>query len=110
MNGTQLQDKVVTTAQMSGWKVAHFRPCKTQQGWRTAVQYDAQGWPDLYLVHPKQQLVLYREIKAEHEKLTPQQAEWGAWLTAAGQDWGVWRPSNWPRIVDTLTFGRMKVP
>jgi hypothetical protein len=30
-----------------GYRVAHFRPAKTDHGWRTAVSANGAGWPDL---------------------------------------------------------------
>lgn len=106
MTGAELQDACWEMGAQFGWKLAHFRPCQTKHGWRTAVSYDGKGFPDLMLLHPERQVLMFREIKTKHEKLTPEQAEWGAWLMAAGQDWGVWRPEQWPSIVATLSFGR----
>lgn len=106
MNGGDLQEDIIKIAHVFGWKIAHFRPCQTKRGWRTAVSADGKGWPDLYLIHPERKLVLYREIKAPYEKLSAEQVEWGAWLLAAGQDYAVWRPKDWPQIVERLTFGR----
>ena len=50
------------------------------------------GWPDLALCG-KRGFVL-RECKLDGEDPTPEQAEWGAWLTRAGVDWAVWRPAD----------------
>ena len=106
MSGGELQTKIIDLARDFGWKVAHFRPLRTKHGWRTPVSADGKGWPDLYLIHPERGVVMYREIKSKYEKLSPEQIQWGEWLNAAAQDYGVWRPDDWPEIVSTLTFGR----
>ena len=49
------------------------------------------GWPDWAIIGRK---VLYRELKSEHGRLTSEQRTVGYLLTAAGQDWAVWRPSD----------------
>lgn len=96
----QWSDKVVDLAHIYGWKCAHFRPCRTQHGWRTAVQYDGKGWPDLFLCNHNQ--MLFRELKAEGEKLTPEQQNWRDWLLDAGADWRIWEPSDWELVMATL--------
>jgi hypothetical protein len=42
--------QVLQLAKLCGWLTAHFRPAKTAHGWRTAVQGDGAGWPDLVLL------------------------------------------------------------
>jgi len=49
------------------------------------------GFPDLVLVRER---VLYRELKTDTGRLTPEQAGWLNRLTAAGADAGVWRPRD----------------
>jgi hypothetical protein len=39
--------------------------------------------------------VIYRELKAEHGQLTPDQRTIGGRLQAAGADFAVWRPRDW---------------
>lgn len=50
------------------------------------------GWPDSTIIGRR---VIFRELKSEYGKLTPEQAEVGRKLKAAGQNWQVWRPSDW---------------
>jgi len=68
-------------------------------GWRTAVQYDAQGFPDLVLVRDR---VLFAELKNKTGRLTRHQAGWLDALRNAGCEAVVWRPSDWPEIERTL--------
>ena len=71
----------------------------------TPVAADGAGFVDLVLVHPARGVTLFRELKARKGRMSPAQEQWGVWLTAGGNDWGVWRPADWSEIVDVLTFG-----
>lgn len=93
------QGAVVDLARLTGWRVAHFRPAQTALGWRTPVEADGQGFPDLVLVRER---VLWRELKADRGRLTAEQRAWISALAAAGEDVAVWRPRDWPVVVATL--------
>ncbi len=89
-----LTEHVLRTAHDFHWRAVHFRAARTIQGWRTPLQGPtAKGFPDMVLVRDGR--ILFRELKAEKGKLTPEQAEWIDALLLAGQDAGVWRPSGW---------------
>jgi len=95
------QSQVIALARMLGWRVAAFRPAMNQRGeWRTPVQGDGKGWPDCVLVGRGR--VLFRELKLDKRYPTPEQREWGEALLAAGADYAVWRPKDWPIIEATL--------
>lgn len=98
----QFQDQVIELARLHGWRVAHFRPARTAEGWRTPVAADGAGWPDLVLVR---EVVLFRELKRQGGRLGVAQQEWGARLAAAGADWAVWRPGDWDDIERALRGG-----
>ena len=49
------------------------------------------GWPDSVIIGRR---VLFRELKSEFGRLTPEQTKVGYLLQAAGQNWKVWRPSD----------------
>jgi hypothetical protein len=51
------------------------------------------GFPDCVIVIDGR--ILWRELKDQKGKLSAKQVEWGEALTAAGQDWAVWRPFDW---------------
>jgi hypothetical protein len=95
----QFQKAVIDLARHTGWLVAHFRPARTEEGWRTPVSADGAGFPDLVLVRD---LVLYRELKSEKGRVRPDQQRWHEALATAGADIAVWRPSDWPAIANTL--------
>ena len=86
MTEAELLACIVDLARLLGWKVCHFRPAKTEKGWRTALQGDAGG-PDTILARSGKFLEV--ELKTEKGRLSPKQKEW--------RDAGVitWRPSQW---------------
>lgn len=53
----------------------------------------ARGFPDWVLIGPGG--ILYRENKVPPDTLKPDQRAYGKALTAAGANWGVWRPEDW---------------
>ena len=52
------------------------------------------GFPDLVLVSSKHRRVLFRELKTDKGRVSPEQRRWIDGLTAAGADAGVWRPAD----------------
>jgi len=84
----EFQDAVIALAKLRGWLVAHFRPARTEHGWRTPMQGD-KGFPDLVLA--RSGVVLFVELKVKGRRITPGQATWGA---AIGDQWRVWRPAD----------------
>lgn len=54
----------------------------------------APGFPDLVLVNPRTGRVLWRELKTNKGRVSPEQQEWLDGLTACGMDAGVWRPND----------------
>ncbi len=94
---------VIELAQWAGWKTAHFRPCQTEGGqWRTAVQGDGVGWPDLVLV--KDQRIIFAELKSERGRMTGEQVAWLFTLLELPPPVEVytWRPKDMGRIRELL--------
>lgn len=100
MTEADLQNRIVTEARLRGWKVAHFRPGRTRDGWRTTVAYDGAGWPDLVLVRDR---LIVAELKSEKGRVTPEQRRWLSAIENAHVPAYVWRPSDWERIKAVLT-------
>lgn len=92
--------KVTDTAELFGWRWAHFRPTRTAKGWRTA-QNGHPGYPDLTLA--RDGVVILAELKKERGRYEPGQREW---IAAAGEHGRVWRPSDWPEVYATLSAPR----
>lgn len=83
---------VLDMARLFGLRVAHFRPANTERGWRTAVQADGKGYPDLTIAGPGG--LLFRELKSATGRLSAEQQDWAATLASAGADFAVWRPED----------------
>ncbi|WP_309080292.1 VRR-NUC domain-containing protein [Zhihengliuella sp.] len=92
----KFQQEVLALAKATGWGLRYH----THDSRRSAA-----GFPDLVLVDPVRGRVLFRELKREKGKLTPDQVQWVTGLRAAGVDAGTWRPSDWVsgRIAEELT-------
>ena len=96
------QKACIDAAHIYGWIVAHFRPARTATGWRTAVQADGAGFPDLVLVHHRQKRVLFVEVKAQAKYLSLDQKMWASALTSTRAEWDLWKPNDWERILRIL--------
>jgi hypothetical protein len=96
MSEEDFQQRIIETAYIYGWHVAHFRPARTASGWRTAMVGHV-GFLDLVLARNGQ--VLIREVKRHGAKLTPGQKDWVRELGVHG---GVWYPGDWDRILKEL--------
>ena len=94
MTERELQTAIIECARLLGWHVAHFRPAETSKGWRTPVEADGAGFPDLVLAHARGGLLI-RELKSAVGKVSPEQAVWLELFKRAGVDVGVWRPAEW---------------
>ncbi len=101
-----LQNAIVDAARLYGYVAFHSRPAITGKGWRTPVQYDGKGFPDLVLVGRER--VVFAEIKSDRGKPTAEQEQWLAGLERVAQltpsvDVYVWSPQDWPdRILQEL--------
>jgi hypothetical protein len=92
MTERELQSAVIQLARLFGWRVAHFRPAITSKGWRTPVEADGAGFPDLVLARDR---ILYAELKSDRGRLTEAQLEWQAAIEHAGGEHHVWTPEHW---------------
>lgn len=94
MTETQLQNHVIGWAHAQGWRIAHFRTAMTQRGtWRTPVQADAAGFPDLVLVGRGR--VLFVELKSQVGVMSAPQKKWREALQEVGAEHYLWRPEEW---------------
>jgi hypothetical protein len=93
---------VLQLAKVHGWRSFHARPARTAKGWRTAVQGDGKGFPDVLLLRGN--ALIAAELKVGRNKATPEQMEW---LLAFRRVYGqvrdyIWRPTDWPEIESIL--------
>ena len=80
----EFQKQVIEVAKYLGWKVFHDYDSRRNES----------GFPDLVLIHPKRGRLLFRELKKADGRVRPEQKDWLLWLSNAGEDAGVWRPSD----------------
>lgn len=92
----ELQQRIIDLAQLCGWRVAHFRPARTDKGWRTPMQGN-KGFPDLVLARRGE--VIIAELKSDKGKMSADQEEWA---TAIGARFVLWRPRDWNEIQSIL--------
>ena len=96
------QKMVIELARLRRWLVAHFRPAMDRDGhWKTPVQADGAGFPDLVLVRPPR--ILFVELKRDGGNLTALQGKWhGLLKSCEGNNrylqCVVWRPQDWDLI------------
>lgn len=95
MTEDELLACVIDACRKFGLRCAHFRPAKTERGWRTAVQGDGKGFPDLVITSGN--TVLFVELKSERGRLTPEQRDWlDDLMGVEGRvEVCIWRPADW---------------
>jgi hypothetical protein len=96
MSENEFTAQVIRYAHLLGWRVAHFRPGRTARGWRTPVEGDGAGFPDLVLVKGRRLIVA--ELKVAGRKPTPAQLAWARSFEDAGVSYHLWTPERWPDI------------
>ena len=97
MTEDDFQSRIIETAQLHGWRVAHFRAARTSRGWRTPVQGDA-GFPDLVLA--RRGALIVAELKSDTGRVAPDQR---AWLDQLGGHGRLWWPRDWPAVLAEIT-------
>ena len=96
-NEAAFTTQVIQLAQFCGWRVAHFRPARTATGWRTAVQGDGKGFPDLVMI--RNGALIVAELKMPGGKPTQEQIEWLKAFDSIGCGRvNTWTPDDWPEI------------
>jgi len=92
--------QVIDLAHVYHWKVAHFRAAMTKHGWRTPVQADGKGFPDLVMVRKNR--LIFAELKSEKGKMSDEQIEWACVLRATTIEIYDWRHSQFQSIQQVL--------
>ena len=88
----RFQAEVLRWARLLGWTAYHTHDSRRS----------VSGFPDLVLARPP--VVLLVELKSAQGRMTMEQKEWRELLQACDrlETPGVWRPQDWPRIIQTL--------
>ncbi len=94
---------VIDLAKLHHWRVAHFRPARTNKGWRTAMSGDV-GFPDLVLA--KAGRVVFAELKVGKNWPTAEQAVWLEALEGSQNLSCIWYPEDWDDIVRILSMSK----
>lgn len=108
--------QVTELAELRGWQWVHFRPGRTEHGWRTPVSGPlGKGWPDLFMVRQRDKRMIFAELKRDGVKPSLEQVETLALLESVGvtlsHHWDqqavpvevcIWRPADWEQIEATL--------
>ncbi len=92
--------QVIALARLRRWLTAHFRPARVALGgWRTPIQGDGKGFPDLVLVRER---TIFAELKSDTGRTTPDQHAWLLRLKEAGEEVYLWSPRMWDEIERVL--------
>jgi hypothetical protein len=92
-----------------GTLLAALRKMATPHGWLLYHTYDSRksepGFPDTCLTNGTD--ILLYELKDNVRKPTREQEQWLNMLAHTGKvECGIWRPRDWPTIVERLTRPR----
>jgi len=86
-----------------GYKWCHFRPARTEHGWRTALS-GHKGMLDYIAVKDGRFLVF--ELKSDTGKVSSEQQDWIDKLkNCKGIECYVWRPADWNELVRIMQGG-----
>jgi hypothetical protein len=107
MSEADYQRRIIDAAHAHHWRVAHFRPARTERSWVTPVAADGKGFPDLILVRDS---VLAIEVKTAKGRVSSEQHEWLGAFAAAGVRAMVARPADWSRVLSALCGGMHPTP
>lgn len=94
MSENELLAAVLDLAKLYGWRTLHIRPARTEKGWRSPVQGDGKGFPDIFAIRGDD--ILAVELKGVRGNVTNDQQAWlRAFLPHIVNNTQVWRPADW---------------
>lgn len=85
MSESQFQSAVIELAKLNGYRLIYH----THDSRRSVA-----GFPDLVLVSEHRQRALFRELKTDKGRLSPEQFDWITSMQLAKLNAGVWRPAD----------------
>lgn len=86
----EFMDQVIELAKGQGW--LHYHPFDSRKS--------VAGWPDLFFV--RRDRYFWAELKSHGGRLTAAQEVWIERLREAGATVYLWRPEDWPQIMEVL--------
>lgn len=98
LRGRELQKSIIDMMHLYHWTVAAFASVLVtgrdgKSAWRTPVQADAKGFPDLFACRGPDAIAV--EVKGDGDRLRDEQTEWLQRLETAGISTFVWTPRSW---------------
>ena len=98
MSGKALQKSIIDLAHLYNWKCAHFQSVLATRkdgsaSWRTPVQADGKGFPDVFMVRDRRALAV--EVKGDGDTVKPEQAAWHYAIGKTAVEMYVWTPESW---------------
>lgn len=100
---SEVQRLVTDAAVLFGWSWVHFRPARTEHGWRTPVSGPlGAGWPDVFLANPRTHRILAVEVKGHGGHVSDDQARVHALLRASGLEVHVVGPAEVDAFLEVL--------
>ena len=111
MSEGELQRGIIEAAEWHGWLVYHVAKVKGQLRAGTSV-----GYPDLTLVHDKEGVFVYAELKNGKEKMSDKQIAWGNAIANAARHIRyhvyhcLWRPEHYDDVIEFLAGRRVEPP
>jgi hypothetical protein len=97
---TSFGNWLIGYARTQAWRITHFRPAQTAQGWRTALQ-GHRGFVDLVLAREGE--TIHAELKVGRNMPDDDQWAWLIWLASTpGAEVYIWRPQHRPFIEQRL--------
>jgi hypothetical protein len=101
----EFQQQVCDLATLLGWSWGHFRPAKTQRGWRVPVSGPlGKGWPDLVLVRDDR--LLFVELKRSGKLAPSPDQRFVLQLLGAAAETYVWTPDDIEHVAEVLGSAR----
>lgn len=97
MSESDLLRGVLDLCRVLGWRTLHIRPGRTAGSWRTPVQGDGAGFPDVLALRGDRLVVA--ELKGGAGRVTVEQDAWLGAFAEAGVEVHVWRPSDYPDAI-----------
>ena len=105
MTEGQLSAEIKKLAKLYRWRACHFRPGRTDKGWRTPIEGDP-GFPDWVMCREEADgsvRMVIAELKSEVGIVSPKQRVWLNMLKRiSGLEVYVWRPSDIDEIEECL--------
>lgn len=92
MSERDLLEAVLSLCKLYNWRTLHIRPARTEKGWRSPVQGDGKGFPDLLMV--KGDRLIVWELKGARGVATDDQMEWLVALAGVA-DTAIITPQHW---------------